>query len=200
MRGVIVGADVAHPGVLHVEIRDGHGGLWRLATQDAEWSPPAHEQLVGQTVDRAQVDVMSGGLRCDLSGGTPLTLVPCARENSGELPGRKPGIDSPLWERRHAEHLLAILTGTSFLREGLSMTVVLVAYVRWRFASPHTSGMAPERHRVWRSTCGRLGGPIRYCHPAHLPSHEDQRDRPAPSTAASSSRWSVIQVSSPHAT
>lgn len=39
MRGSIVDARIAYPDVLHVEVRDSRGDLWRLATQDAEWSP-----------------------------------------------------------------------------------------------------------------------------------------------------------------
>ena len=35
MRGSIVNARIAYPDVLHVEVRDSHGDLWRLATQDA---------------------------------------------------------------------------------------------------------------------------------------------------------------------
>jgi hypothetical protein len=36
LRGSIVDARLAYPDVLHVEVRDSAGGLWRLATQDAE--------------------------------------------------------------------------------------------------------------------------------------------------------------------
>ncbi|HEY5287588.1 MAG TPA: hypothetical protein VIJ50_10830 [Solirubrobacteraceae bacterium] len=39
LRGSIVDARIAYPDVLHVEVRDLRGGLSRLATQDAEWSP-----------------------------------------------------------------------------------------------------------------------------------------------------------------
>lgn len=38
MRGSIIDAKRAYPNALHVEIRDSAGELWRLATQDAEWS------------------------------------------------------------------------------------------------------------------------------------------------------------------
>lgn len=48
MRGSIVDAKKAYPDVLHVEIRDSAGELWRLATQDAEWLPADPPQLVGQ--------------------------------------------------------------------------------------------------------------------------------------------------------
>lgn len=50
VRGSIVGARVAYPGVLHVGVRDLRGDLWRLATQDAEWSPPDPSRLVGNSI------------------------------------------------------------------------------------------------------------------------------------------------------
>jgi hypothetical protein len=46
MRGLIVDARIAYPDVLHVEVRDSSGCLWRLATQDAEWSPADPAQLI----------------------------------------------------------------------------------------------------------------------------------------------------------
>ena len=36
MRGPIVDARIAYPDILHVEVRDSSGGIWRLATQDAD--------------------------------------------------------------------------------------------------------------------------------------------------------------------
>lgn len=86
LRGAIVNAQLAHPGVLNVEINDASGGVWRLATQDATWSPAAHEQLVGLRIERAQVDGESGGLRCDLSDGAALTVTPSDGGSSGDLP------------------------------------------------------------------------------------------------------------------
>ncbi len=69
MRGSIVDAKKAYPDVLHVEIRDPAGELWRLATQDAEWSPADPPELVGQAIEDAEIDEDSGELRCKLSGG-----------------------------------------------------------------------------------------------------------------------------------
>jgi hypothetical protein len=51
MRGPIVDARIAYPDVLHVEVRDSSGGIWHLATQDAEWSPSDPAQLV-RALDR----------------------------------------------------------------------------------------------------------------------------------------------------
>lgn len=49
MRGPIVDARTAYPDVLHVEVRDSDGELWRLATQDAEWTPTDPAELVGKS-------------------------------------------------------------------------------------------------------------------------------------------------------
>lgn len=89
MRGSIVDARVAHPEVLHVEIRDLHGELWRLATQDAEWSPSDPARLVGQSIDDAMIDEESGELRCKLSDGSLLDIKPAAAEADD---------DPPYWE------------------------------------------------------------------------------------------------------
>jgi len=39
MRGVIIHAGLSYPDVLHVDVRDAQGALWRFATQDADWFP-----------------------------------------------------------------------------------------------------------------------------------------------------------------
>jgi hypothetical protein len=89
MRGSIVAARVAYPHVLHVEIRDSKGDLWRLATQDAEWSPSATAQLIGRSIEAADIDEKSGELRCKLSGGSVLDIKPAAVKQEG---------DPPYWE------------------------------------------------------------------------------------------------------
>lgn len=80
MRGKIVDARMAYPEVLHVEVKDSAGELWRLATQDAEWSPADPAELVGRSVDDADIDAETGGLRCRLSDGSLLDVKPAARE------------------------------------------------------------------------------------------------------------------------
>jgi hypothetical protein len=89
MRGSIVDAHIAYPDVLHVEVRDSHGGLWRLATQDAQWSPSDPARLVGHSVDHADIDNKSGELRCRLSDGSVLDIRPAAAEAKD---------DPPYWE------------------------------------------------------------------------------------------------------
>jgi len=80
MRGAIVDARIAYPEVLHVEIKDSDGELWRLATQDAEWSPSDPAELVGRSVADADIDAETGELRCKLSDGAVLDVKPAERE------------------------------------------------------------------------------------------------------------------------
>jgi hypothetical protein len=75
MRGSIVAARVAHPEVLHVEIRDPRGGLWRLSTQDARWSPEDPARFVGLELESVSV-ADDGGLHCRLSDGSALVVRP----------------------------------------------------------------------------------------------------------------------------
>jgi hypothetical protein len=89
MRGSIVDARIAFPDVLHVEIRDSGEGIWRLATQDAEFSPSDPAQLIGRSIDDADIDEESGELRCRLSDGSVLDIKPTAAETED---------DPPYWE------------------------------------------------------------------------------------------------------
>ncbi len=86
MRGSIVDARIAYPDVLHVEVRDSRGDLWRLATQDAEWSPSDPGQLVGRSIDDVAIDGETGELRCMLSDGSVLGVRPVAVEAEGDPP------------------------------------------------------------------------------------------------------------------
>ncbi len=89
MRGQIVDARVAYPEVLHVEIKDSAGELWRLTTKDAEWSPSDPADLVGRSVDDADIDGETGELRCKLSDGSLLDVRPATHEAED---------DPPTWE------------------------------------------------------------------------------------------------------
>jgi hypothetical protein len=86
MRGAIVDAHVAYPDVLHVEIQDSAGELWRLATQDADWSPSDPKALVNRSIDDAEIDEKSGELRCKLSDGSLLDVKPAKREANDDPP------------------------------------------------------------------------------------------------------------------
>jgi hypothetical protein len=89
MRGPVVDARIAYPDVLHVEVRDPRGGIWRLATQDAEFSPSDPAQLIGRSIDAADIDEGSGELCCRLSDGSVLDIKPAAAETED---------DPPYWE------------------------------------------------------------------------------------------------------
>ncbi|HTZ62832.1 MAG TPA: hypothetical protein VMB51_01870 [Solirubrobacteraceae bacterium] len=95
LRGPIVGACIAHPHVLHVEVRDSSGELWRLSTQDAEWSPSDPAALVGRSIDDAEIDEESGELRCTLSDGSQLAIKPSAPVEATAPEARD---DPPYWE------------------------------------------------------------------------------------------------------
>ncbi len=86
MRGEIVDARLAYPDVLHVEVRDSSGELWRLATQDAEWSPSDPAELVGNAIEGAEIDEDTGELRCKLSNGSLLDVKPAAQGASDDPP------------------------------------------------------------------------------------------------------------------
>lgn len=86
MRGKIVDARIAYPEILHVEVKDSAGELWRLATQDAEWSPTDPAELVDRSVDDADIDGETGELRCKLSDGSLLDVKPAAREAADDPP------------------------------------------------------------------------------------------------------------------
>lgn len=91
MRGVIVNARIAYPEVLHVEIKDSAEGLWRLATQDAEWSPVDPDELVGRSIVDADIDAGTGELRCTLSDGSLLDVRPAVCEAEDDPPSAQSG-------------------------------------------------------------------------------------------------------------
>ena len=86
MRGTVVDARMAHPQVLHVEICDAAGERWRFATQDAEWSPSDPSELVGHSIDDAEIDSNTGVLRCKLSDGLVLSVTPTKRGGDDDPP------------------------------------------------------------------------------------------------------------------
>ncbi len=85
MRGVIVEARIAYPDVLHLGIRDRTGRVWRLATQDAEWSPRDPRVLDGRAVEDASV-TDAGGLRLQLADGAELDVAPGPHELDDDPP------------------------------------------------------------------------------------------------------------------
>lgn len=86
MRGPIVDARLGHPDVLHLEIKDAAGDRWLLATQDAEWMPADPSELVGQSVEDARIDEMTGELECRLSNGSVFDVKPTRQESDDDPP------------------------------------------------------------------------------------------------------------------
>lgn len=86
MRGSIVDARLGHPDVLHVEIRDSEGERWLLATQDADWAPADPGELIGQSIEDAQIDEETGELVCKLSDGSLLEVKPTRKETDDDPP------------------------------------------------------------------------------------------------------------------
>jgi hypothetical protein len=80
MRGSIVDARIAFPDVLHVEVatRVAVSGVW--ATQDAKWSPSDPARLLGRSIEDVVIDAETGELRCMLSDGSMLDVMPAAIE------------------------------------------------------------------------------------------------------------------------
>jgi hypothetical protein len=109
-RGAIVLARIAYPDILHIEVRDSRGAVWRLATQDASFSPSDPALLVDRTIGDAHIDEASGELRCRLSDGSMLSLEP--------PPASAPD-DPPNWE---------LISPTGLVLE-------FGPGVRWRFSS-----------------------------------------------------------------
>lgn len=79
-------ARVAYPEVLHVEVRDAKGGLWRLATQAASWTPEDPGALVGRTVEHALIRVPTEELLVALTGQLVLKVTPPPLEELDEQP------------------------------------------------------------------------------------------------------------------
>ncbi len=95
LRGRIVDARIAYPDVLHFELTDEDGGLWRFATQDATVESSDPLGLIGCTVDEARLDPITTELRWRLSDGSLLIVVP-APEQSPDGP--------PSWELITPDH------------------------------------------------------------------------------------------------
>jgi hypothetical protein len=96
LRGEIVDARIAYPEVLHIEVRDEQGELWRFATQDAEFTPSEPARLIGLRMNDAKVDPITAELRCALSDGSQLIV---------ELGTEEAADDPPNWELITPGHL-----------------------------------------------------------------------------------------------
>jgi hypothetical protein len=86
LRGSIVDAREAYPQVLHLDIRDPAGESWRLATQDAEYSPSDPTALVGLSVKDAKIDESTSELRLELGDGSSFVVRPERQEATDDPP------------------------------------------------------------------------------------------------------------------
>jgi hypothetical protein len=89
MRGRIADACIGYPDVLHIEVRDLSEGIWRLMTQNAEWSPSDPAKLIGRSIEDARLDECR--LQCKLSDGSMLEIRPPAGDKVEDD-------DPPYWE------------------------------------------------------------------------------------------------------
>lgn len=85
-RGLIVDARIAYPEVLHLDVRDDQGELWQFATQDASWAPSDPAELREKSILGADIDWVTGRLRCELSEGATLTVTPAPQEEADDPP------------------------------------------------------------------------------------------------------------------
>lgn len=85
-RGPVVDARIAYPEVLHLEVRDVEGKLWRLATQDASWSPSDPAELRGRTIVKSSVDAKTGELSCQLANGGVFAVTPAEQLAADDPP------------------------------------------------------------------------------------------------------------------
>ena len=95
-RGRVADARIAYPEVLHVEVRDQAGELWRFATQDARFTPSDPARLAGQVLEHAEIDPSTAELCCRFADGSQLLVIPAAQEAAD---------DPPNWELITPDHL-----------------------------------------------------------------------------------------------
>lgn len=85
-RGRIADARIAYPEVLHVEVIDEEGGLWRFATQDATFEPENPVSVVGGTLEDTRLDPNTGECHWRLSDGLRLIVRPATGEPLEHVP------------------------------------------------------------------------------------------------------------------
>lgn len=76
VRGPITTARVTYPERIRLEVADGEGDPWRLATWDVDYSPSDPEPLIGKIVVDTSLDDLSGTLILSFSDRTRFTATP----------------------------------------------------------------------------------------------------------------------------
>jgi hypothetical protein len=85
VRGSVKDARLTYPERVRFEVMDAHGGLWLLATWEAEYSPADPEELNGKTVVSAHLDDRSLVLTIGFSDGTSFTVTPIPDDDEGAI-------------------------------------------------------------------------------------------------------------------
>jgi hypothetical protein len=80
-RGPVTKSCLTYPERVRLEVTDTDGGLWRLGTWDADYSPSDPDVLSGKTVVRASLDERSGVLTVGFSDDTVFTATPIPVED-----------------------------------------------------------------------------------------------------------------------
>jgi hypothetical protein len=76
LRGLVTHAGLSYPERMRIEVVDAKGGLWRLGTWDADYSPADPAVLAGKAVVSAKLDEPSGVLTIGFSDETLSTVTP----------------------------------------------------------------------------------------------------------------------------
>ncbi len=84
VRGPVKDARFTYPERVHLEVTDADGGVWLLATWDADCLPTDPVVLNGKTVLGADVGGKSGKLEFRFSDGTSFTVTPDDDEGDDE--------------------------------------------------------------------------------------------------------------------
>ena len=143
VRGRVTAARLTYPERIRVEVTDADGGLWRLATWDAEYSPSDPEALIGKSVVDTSLDDSSGVLTLRFSGGTCFTATPIPVEDD----------DVENWEFFTPESLVLSYGPKGQWQVGRSDGVQGDPLLR----RPR-SGVAPVRDsRQWKQACREIG-------------------------------------------
>jgi hypothetical protein len=83
-RGTIIEAAPGYPEVIHLDLRDGDGGVWGFSTCYAEYSPSDPEFFPGKTVTNVMLDG-SGKLTMEFSDSSEFSVLAEPEEPDDEL-------------------------------------------------------------------------------------------------------------------
>jgi hypothetical protein len=76
VRGAVAQARLTYPERVHLQVLDADGGLWLLATWEADYWPADPADLTGKIVVGTSLDETSGALTVGFSDGTRFTVDP----------------------------------------------------------------------------------------------------------------------------